>query len=190
MGITLSPWMMAFLVLMTGFAGFVDSAAGGGGLISLPAYLFAGLPPPSYRPMPKPMPSASRIFFSFRVPSSRFLSGRSRCHKMTTAATGRMRNIMVRSSSSLSSSTICAPSALPAKLPMAARMPTFSASLFTYLMNGLVVFHIGIPCAVSNILGNLLGSHFALKKGARFIRPMMLVVLVLLLGKLISDAVL
>lgn len=33
------------------------------------------------------------------------------------------------------------------------------ASLFTYLMNGLVVFHIGIPCAVSNILGNLLGSH-------------------------------
>ena len=64
------------------------------------------------------------------------------------------------------------------------------ASLFTYLMNGLVVFHIGIPCAVSNILGNMLGSHFALKKGARFIRPMMLVVLVLLLGKLISDAVL
>ena len=45
MGITLSPWMTAFLVLMTGFAGFVDSAAGGGGLISLPAYLFAGLPP-------------------------------------------------------------------------------------------------------------------------------------------------
>ena len=45
MGITLSPWMMAFLILMTGFAGFVDSAAGGGGLISLPAYLFAGLPP-------------------------------------------------------------------------------------------------------------------------------------------------
>ena len=34
MGITISPWMMAFLMLMTGFAGFVDSAAGGGGLIS------------------------------------------------------------------------------------------------------------------------------------------------------------
>lgn len=31
MGITISPWMMAFLMLMTGFAGFVDSAAGGGG---------------------------------------------------------------------------------------------------------------------------------------------------------------
>ena len=37
--------MLVFLMCMTGFAGFVDSAAGGGGLISLPAYLFAGLPP-------------------------------------------------------------------------------------------------------------------------------------------------
>ena len=45
MGIQIGLPMMAFLVLMTGFAGFVDSAAGGGGLISLPAYLFAGLPP-------------------------------------------------------------------------------------------------------------------------------------------------
>ena len=32
--------------------------------------------------------------------------------------------------------------------------------------------------------------RFALKKGAKFIRPMMLVVLVLLLGKIVSDAVL
>ena len=42
--ITVSGPMMLFLICMTGFAGIVDSAAGGGGLISLPAYLFAGLP--------------------------------------------------------------------------------------------------------------------------------------------------
>ena len=53
-----------------------------------------------------------------------------------------------------------------------------------------MVFSVGIPCAISGIVGNLLGSHFALKNGAKFIRPMMLVVLVLLLGKLASDAVL
>jgi uncharacterized membrane protein YfcA len=46
---------------------------------------------------------------------------------------------------------------------------------------------VGIPCAISNIVGNIIGSHFALRKGAKFIRPMMLVVLVLLLGKLITD---
>ena len=64
------------------------------------------------------------------------------------------------------------------------------SSLITYLMSGLVVFSVGIPCAVSGIVGNLLGSHFALKSGAKFIRPMMLVVLVLLLAKILSDAVL
>ena len=68
MGITISPVMMVFLVFMTGFAGFVDSAAGGGGLISLPAYLFAGLPPhytyatkssvlPAAPPLPRPISS-------------------------------------------------------------------------------------------------------------------------------------
>ena len=64
------------------------------------------------------------------------------------------------------------------------------ASLTTYLFGGMIVLTVGIPCAASNIAGNLLGSHFALKKGAQFIRPMMLVVLVLLMGKLLSDAVL
>lgn len=34
-----------FLCLMTFLAGFIDSIAGGGGLISLPAYLSAGFPP-------------------------------------------------------------------------------------------------------------------------------------------------
>lgn len=38
---------MTFLIVcpLVGLAGFVDSIAGGGGLISLPAYLLAGLPP-------------------------------------------------------------------------------------------------------------------------------------------------
>ena len=39
--------LMPFLVVcpLVGLAGFVDAIAGGGGLISLPAYLMAGLPP-------------------------------------------------------------------------------------------------------------------------------------------------
>ena len=81
---------------------------------------------PSYRPMPSPMPSANAAFFRFMVPSSRFSSGRLRCHRMMTAAMGRMMNMVVFNTSSLSSRTMCAPSALPAKLPMAARMPTLT----------------------------------------------------------------
>lgn len=42
---SLSIWALVFLWFFVFLAGFVDSAAGGGGLISLPAYLFVGLPP-------------------------------------------------------------------------------------------------------------------------------------------------
>ena len=39
-------WQMFLIVCpLTFLAGFVDSVAGGGGLISLPAYYLAGLPP-------------------------------------------------------------------------------------------------------------------------------------------------
>lgn len=41
----LSIWALAALWFFVFLGGFVDSAAGGGGLISLPAYLFVGLPP-------------------------------------------------------------------------------------------------------------------------------------------------
>ena len=35
---------MVFLCLLVGLAGFVDAAAGGGGLIALPAYMATGIP--------------------------------------------------------------------------------------------------------------------------------------------------
>ena len=41
----LTPQMFLIVCPMLFLAGFVDSIGGGGGLISLPAYLFAGLPP-------------------------------------------------------------------------------------------------------------------------------------------------
>jgi len=43
-GLTLTPKMLLIVCPLLFLAGFVDSIAGGGGLISLPAYLFAGLP--------------------------------------------------------------------------------------------------------------------------------------------------
>ena len=233
MGITISPWMMAFLMLMTGFAGFVDSAAGGGGLISLPAYLFAGLPP-HYTYATNKFSAACGTTFAT---ANFFKSGAMNVKVGVLAAIGSFAGSALGAHIVLLLSDEMLRTMMFIILPVAAviilwqrNLPdenrddgtldlkkillalaiglgiglydgvmgpgtgTFAimafTTLITYLMNGLVVFHIGIPCAISNILGNLLGSHFALKKGARFIRPMMLVVLVLLLGKLISDAVL
>lgn len=64
------------------------------------------------------------------------------------------------------------------------------ASLATYLLAGTVPFALAIPCALCNIGGALVGSHFALSRGAKFIRPMLLVVMGLLLVKLASDLLL
>lgn len=61
------------------------------------------------------------------------------------------------------------------------------ASVITYMMAGTVVYSIAVPAAVCGILGNYLGAGFAIKKGAKFIKPMMVVVVVLILGKMFID---
>ena len=255
--ITISPLMLVFLMCMTGFAGFVDSAAGGGGLISLPAYLFAGLPVHYTYGTNKFSAACGTTFATV----SFFKNGAMNVKIGILAAIGSFAGSALGSHIVLLLSDEALRTMMLIILPIAAvlilwrrKLPdenrddgtlnlkkavlalliglgiglydgvfgpgtgTFAiiafttlmgfdlrtangnakvlnlasnyASLITYLMSGLVVFSVGIPCAVSGIAGNMLGSHFALKKGAKFIRPMMMVVLVLLLGKLISDAVL
>jgi len=41
----LEPWTYALLTLVAALAGFIDAIAGGGGLLVIPAFLFAGVPP-------------------------------------------------------------------------------------------------------------------------------------------------
>jgi len=61
------------------------------------------------------------------------------------------------------------------------------ASLIVFLIEGKVVFAIGIPAAFCGIAGHYIGSGFAIKKGQKIVRPMLLFVLTLLLVKLIAD---
>lgn len=63
------------------------------------------------------------------------------------------------------------------------------ASLVTFALAGKVMWSVGIPAALCGIAGNYVGSGLALKNGAKVIRPMFLVVLVLLLSRLIYDIV-
>ena len=63
------------------------------------------------------------------------------------------------------------------------------ASLITFICADAVIFSIAIPAALCNMAGNYLGSRCALTKGARFIRPMMLCVLAMLMLKIVWDVV-
>lgn len=61
------------------------------------------------------------------------------------------------------------------------------ASLITFIYAGAVIFSIAVPAALCNMAGNYLGSRCALTKGTRFIRPMMLCVLAMLMLKILWD---
>lgn len=254
--IAVSISMLAFLMCMTGFAGFVDAAAGGGGLISLPAYLFAGLPAHYTYGTNKFSAACGTTFAAARF----FKNGALDVKVGLLAAAGSFAGSALGAHLVLLLSDAVLRTMMLVILPVAAvvilwerNLPdetrdgpfclkkallalgiglgigcydglfgpgtgTFAiiafstvlgydlrtasgnakllnlasnyASLATYLLSGMVVFPVGVPCAVSGILGNLLGSKLALKNGAKFIRLMMLVVLVLLVGKLAGDALL
>jgi uncharacterized protein len=59
------------------------------------------------------------------------------------------------------------------------------ASAATFFLAGKIEFRIVLPCIFCAVCGNLLGSHLAIKKGSRFIKPVIAVVAVLLLVKII-----
>ena len=63
------------------------------------------------------------------------------------------------------------------------------AALATYIMAGTLYFSIAVPVAACGIFGSYLGSRLAIKKGAAFIRPIMILVIFLLIGKMLLDLI-
>lgn len=65
-------------------------------------------------------------------------------------------------------------------------LTTNLTSLTIFLMNGQVIFLLGIAAALCNMAGNYVGSGLALSKGSRITRPVILLVLALLLLKILG----
>ncbi|MFI3208001.1 MAG: TSUP family transporter [Eubacteriales bacterium] len=63
------------------------------------------------------------------------------------------------------------------------------AALVVYIFAGKVMYMIAIPATACSILGYWLGAGLAIKKGAKFIRPVMLCVIAGLFVKIIWDMV-
>jgi uncharacterized membrane protein YfcA len=61
------------------------------------------------------------------------------------------------------------------------------AALVTFLAAGTIQYRLAVPAAACSIAGHWIGSGLAIKKGAAFIRPVMLIVLVCLFSKLVFD---
>lgn len=61
------------------------------------------------------------------------------------------------------------------------------AAFVTFIVNGTIIFTVGIPCAVSSVIGNLIGSWYAIKKEGKAIRKILIVVIALLYVRILSS---
>ena len=63
------------------------------------------------------------------------------------------------------------------------------ASLIVYLLHGNVLFLLAVPAGICGILGGWIGSSLAISKGTKFIKVIVVLVLIGVFGKLIWDVV-
>ncbi len=250
----LSVYTAVFLYFFVFLAGLIDAAAGGGGLISLPAYLFVGLPAHNAIGCNKFSAACGTTFSAFRFFKNGAVDwkvgGISAGAAFITSFIGTkivlfinqdvLKIVLVIVLPVIAVILLCKRNlgaennaeALPKKDAyvlacyigafvgfydgligpgagtvaiigfsawMRYNLKTASgnakilnlasnyASLIAVLMGGKVVFAIAVPAACFGILGNYIGSGLAIKKGAAFIRPLMIIVITLLFVKLFYD---
>jgi len=61
------------------------------------------------------------------------------------------------------------------------------AALTSLFITGDVLWMLGLPAGICAMTGAAIGSRLTVKKGAKFIRTMMFIVLILLLVKMVTD---
>lgn len=69
----------------------------------------------------------------------------------------------------------------------AINLTTNLTALAVYLINGKVIFLLGLTAGLFSIAGNYLGAKCFDKGGAKFVKPLMLVVLVIFFVKTLSE---
>ena len=244
-------WWMYFVICpLIFFASFVDSVAGGGGLISLPAYLALGLPAQTAAGSNKLSAGMGTLFAAFRYFKGNKIIILQAAVSAAFALPGSFIGAQIAqmvSSNVLKIIILCG-------LPIAAAgiffhrkkekrelkrwlvvvicsflgffigmydglvgpgtgtfliigytmifgtdMATASgngkvvnlasniAALISFWLGGHVLWQLALPAGFFGIAGGLLGSHMAIKKGDRFIKPMLLFVLALIFAKIIWD---
>lgn len=256
MDTSISIQSMIFLCAMVGLAGFVDASAGGGGLISLPAYFFVGIPPHIALGTNKFSSSCGTLLAVVKF----WRSGVVELRAAGLAAAGSFLGSAAGARIALYLSAQTIRTMLLIFLPCAAAIifmnrrlgdenrsadlsrrrfsalafaiglliggydgligpgtGTFAIIAFSLLMRfdlrsasgnakilnivsnitslatfaaaGAINYRLALPAAACGIVGNYLGAACALRGGAKFIRPMMLAVLALMLFKLFFDVI-
>ena len=252
---TLTPSTYLFVCPMLFLAGFIDSIAGGGGLVSLPVYLIAGLPPHNAVATNKMSSTFGTCLSTVRFFRNGLINVKLVLPSVLAAVCGSsvgahismaidadvLRRVMIfilpvaaffvlnkklfhdggddASDFSVRTGVIATAAAfligmydgfygpgtgtfLIIVFTVFARLniktanahakvinaTTNMTALVIFLLNGKVLFPLGIFTALCNMAGNYVGSGLVMKKGAAIVRPMLIVVLILLFVKLIMPS--
>jgi uncharacterized membrane protein YfcA len=249
-------YLQAYLIILPSifFAGFVDAIAGGGGILSVPAYMAAGLPPHYVLGNNKFSSAFGTLFTTLRY----FKHGMIDLKVAVISAIGALVGSFLGSKTILILDPSVVRYLLVVMLPIIAFISIFNknlghidtshehpskrkfligiiiglvmgfydgffgpgtglfiilaytllikydfvvanantkvvnlasniAALITFLINGKVMFSIGIPAVICGIAGNYVGSKMVVKKGVKIIRPILIMVLIALFLKIIVD---
>ncbi len=252
--VQMTPQMLLIICPLVLLAGFIDSIAGGGGLISLPAYYLAGLPPPLASGTNKlaaamgtslatvsygrsghidwrmALPAAAGAFVCSAlgalvmkqlpqevvrwlvlgcIPIAAFFTLRG------NGAAGGLRQFSTRQALAIFVAIGCGvgfydglvgpgtgtflillfmqifgtEAVMGSGTAKVVNLASNLAALISLSLTGDVMLLLGLPAGVCAMLGAFVGSKLTIKRGAPFVRGMMLVVLGLLLAKLCLDMI-
>ena len=213
----ISTQSFVFLMLASFLAGFLDAIAGGGGLITIPAYLISGLPVHMVYACNKFASSCGTAIATLRYYRNKMVdipvgllaaAGAFVCsaiaakivlvldaHTLKTVLIGGLIGLYDGLFGPGTGTFALIAFCLILKYDMRTatgnakflNLASNCASLAVYILAGTVYWKVAIPAAVLNICGNYAGAGVAIKKGAAVIRKMLIVVIVLLFIKVIYD---
>ena len=162
-------------------AGFVDAVAGGGGLISLPAYLIAGFP------------------VHFAIGTNKVSSAMGTTLKTTLLSCtiafiiGAYDGFYGPGTGTFLILLLTAAAHMPVTeangVSKAINLATNISALVVFLINGKVIFAVGLVAGLFSIAGNWLGSSFFKKGGSKAVKPIMICVLVIFFVKVLGEVI-
>ena len=185
----LTPVMFLIVCPMLFLAGLVDSIGGGGGLISLPAYLFAGLPVHMAIATNKLSSACGTTLSTARFIRKGLVNFRLAVPSVIAAAISLGVGVYDGFYGPGTGTFLIILFSLLAKLDVrsanglckAVNLTTNVTSLVVFLRGGQVLIVLGLAAAACNMIGNWLGSGMAIKSGVKITRPIIILVLLLLL---------
>ena len=185
-----SPLLLGVLFFVAMLAGFIDSIAGGGGLLTIPALMAAGMSPANALATNKLQACGGSISATIYF-----------IRRKVVSLSDQKLNIAMTFVGSMSGALLVQyvqADVLRQILPILVICITAHAKLLNatsnigglllFILGGKVIWATGFVMLVGQFLGARMGSRLVLSKGQKLIRPMIVIVSAVMSAKLLFDS--